>query len=112
VPRTPYVTKAPPTAVPPVDLVGLEDALSRSPIAALAHQIAALTFHELMSLTTEITGREGYTPPATAYDLATALNDWAQAQIKTLPANRFKTHRTCVRCAAIFLSLLAMCRSV
>jgi hypothetical protein len=84
-PRTPYVTKAPPTAVPPVDLTGLEDALLGSPIARLAHQIAALTFHELMSLTTEITGREGYAAPATAYDLAALLNDWAQAQIKTPP---------------------------
>jgi hypothetical protein len=82
-PRPPYVPKAPPTAmVPPVDLAGLEDVL-RSPLAGLAHQIAALTFHELMSLTTEITGREGYAPPATAYDLAALLNDWAQAQMKT-----------------------------
>jgi hypothetical protein len=57
----------------------------RSPVAGLAHQIAALTFHELMSLATEITGREGYAPPATAYDLAALLNGWAQAQIKTPP---------------------------
>jgi hypothetical protein len=57
----------------------------RSHLAGLAHQIAALTFHELMSLTTEITGREGYTPPATAYDLAALLNDWALAQMKTPP---------------------------
>jgi hypothetical protein len=80
-PRAPY---APKRASPPVDLAGLEDAL-RSPLAGLAHQIAALTFNETMEMCTGITDREGYKPPEKTHELAALVNDWAMAQMKTPP---------------------------
>jgi hypothetical protein len=48
-----------------------------NPLYETARWMLLLTFNDFMSLATKIVKKEGYNPPATPFELASLLNDWA-----------------------------------